>query len=80
MQPRASIYGSTRRRTKPPHSPKSRSDGKAHAEGNVTQSINASVHGRVSDVDEISKFWHHARVDHANGEAQAGVRDEKVVD
>lgn len=64
----------------PTHLPERWSDGKTQTERHVTDGVDAAVHGRVPDVHQVSQLGHHARVDHSDGEAQAGVRQNQVMD
>lgn len=57
-----------------------RTDGEAQAEGHVPNGVDGAVHGRVADVDEVAQLGHHGAVHHADGEAQAGVGHDQVVD
>lgn len=58
--------------------PKCRPDGKAQAKGNIAQSIDATIHSGMSDIDEISELRHHTRVDHSNSEAETSIWDDQV--
>ena len=55
-------------------------DCEAEAEGDVADAVDAAVDGGVPDVDQVAQLRHHARVHHADGEPEAGVRHDQVVD
>ena len=55
-------------------------DGKADAESDVGNGVDAAVDWDVSEVDQISHDWHHCRIYHADCYAPAAVRRQQVVE
>jgi len=49
-------------------------DGKADAESDVGDGVDAAVDRDMSEVDQVTHDWHHCRIYHANGYTPPGVR------
>lgn len=49
-------------------------------EGHISDSVDRTVDGGVTDIDEIAQLGHHRRVNHANGKTQSSVWQNQISD
>ena len=50
----------------------------SQAESHVTDGVDRSVDGGVTNIDQIAQLRHHGRIDHANSKSQTGIWDNQV--
>ena len=59
-------------------STESRSHCEANTECHISDSIDSTIHCAVSQVDQVTKLWHHGAVHHSNGEAETSHGDDQL--